>query len=287
LSNLWDKLDPEEREALAPLRRELEELARRHENDPPLDLLRAAKAGALPDAAQRFVAQHLEQSAWSRALASDLEDVAPDSSDRERILARVRASARAEAHAESGRNWYRFWRPALAALAVTSLAVIVLRNVKVQSPPTATQSSAPPARPLIAVEKPAVTLPASLLAVRGERSTQEFLKDLRPALDAYRADKFQEAAQEFEALSRKYPQSREVNFYLGVSRLLLHQAPGAVEPLLTARRLEGAQRSPQTSWYLALAYQQIKADDQFLSEMRALCHGTSEFASRACAVSGK
>lgn len=289
MSNLWDRLDAEEREALAPLRKELEELSERHAGDPPLDVLRAAQAGALPEAAQELLGRHLEQSAWSRALASEPEEAAPDAAAAERILARVEASVRAEAKAEAATHGGRFWRPALALAAVGVMAVVLLQRPSEETAqlPSPAPGVLTPAKPFIPLEKPAVALPASVLAVRGEGAAQEFLKDLRPALDAYRADNFADAAQHFDALVRKYPRSREVRFYLGVSRLLLEQPAAAIEPLLAARRLEGADPAPQTSWYLALAYQRKNADEQFQSEMRMLCDGKSEFAAKACAALGK
>jgi hypothetical protein len=289
VSNLWDKLDAEERAALAPLRKELEEISARHAGDPPLDVLRAAQAGILPEAAQQALARHLSQSAWSRELASELEGAAPDAAATERILARVLASANTKAKAEAATNWGRFWRPALALAAVGVAVVLLLQGPWEETAhlPPPSPAVETPARPLLPLEKPAITLPASVLAVRGESDAQQFLRDLRPALDAYRADNFADAARLLDALARKYPRSREVRFYLGVSRLFVDAPAAAMEALLAARRLEGPNPVPQTSWYLALAYQRTNAEEQFQSEMRALCDGKSEFAAKACAARGK
>ena len=60
--------DAEDHEALDGLERELAEIRERHQDDPSLDMLRAAAADALPPELTARVAQHLAQSAWSRTL---------------------------------------------------------------------------------------------------------------------------------------------------------------------------------------------------------------------------
>lgn len=292
MSNLWDKLDPEEREALEPLRKELEELRERHRNDPAAEVLRAAKAEALPDEAQEAVAARLEQSAWSRALAAEAEEGALNAEVEERILARVRGAAAAEARPRLERSWRALWWPALGATALAVLALVIFRaglDEPPAQPPAITQRE--PARPtspaLIPLEKPAVQLPASVLVMRSEKGSDEFLTDLRPALDAYRADSFEEAARQFEALAKKYPQSREVFFYLGVSRLFLNDAAGAIESLRGARAREGTSVRAETTWYLALALQRAGRADAAREELGSLCRGKSEFAEKACAAVGE
>jgi len=64
-----DDWDREERQALADLEDQFDEMRQRHAGDPPIELLRAARAQVLPDDLQTSVSEHLAASAMSRTLA--------------------------------------------------------------------------------------------------------------------------------------------------------------------------------------------------------------------------
>ena len=92
----WDR---EEREALAGLEDQIDAMRQRHGGDPPIELLRAAHADALPEDLQTSVSEHLDASAMSRTLADGLGDDAPALSDE-----RAATSARADHERRAARS---------------------------------------------------------------------------------------------------------------------------------------------------------------------------------------
>jgi hypothetical protein len=113
-----DDWDDDERQLLDELQPELERVRARHRNDPPFDLLRAAREEALPDSLQAAVGAHLERSEWSRALVEGAggDEMSLDSDTERRLLAHVtRSAGSTRRHA----RWpMRLWIPAFAAAAV-------------------------------------------------------------------------------------------------------------------------------------------------------------------------
>lgn len=283
------KWDADERESLEPLRDELEALRRRHASDPSLPLLRAAKASVLPDDLQGAVLAHLDKSAWSKSLLDGAEAIeAPLAGGaRERVLARVRKEGKGAAQPRS--FWSAIWRPALATVAIAALTVVIVapRMRQVVAPPVTVTMPAPAQAPpiLLALDKPDVKLPADVLVQRsGSGGSEQYLKDLAPAFDAYRADRFTDAASLFDGLAAKYPKSREVFFYLGVSLLHQKDAARATTALRKARTLDNGERGAQISWYLAVALQRAGQMEAAQGELTNLCKGRSEFAQKACAA---
>jgi hypothetical protein len=295
-----DDWDADEREVLDGLEGELAEIRRRHADDPSLAMLRAADADALPPDLKARVARHLQDSAWSRALIDGLRetgaDVRLDAESEERLFDRIMR----DAHTGSPRPR---WQPALAfgglALAATVLlAVMIFRPAAddapaVDAPPlsrsgdqAAADTGVPPpsrAAVLIAFTKPEVKLSPSALTWRGDPSENAFLRDLAPAFDAYRASDYARAVAAFDRLSTVYPDSIDVLFYQGVSRMLAGDDAGAVAPLEAAARLRNATFSDDVSWYLAVAKQRSgrpEARDMFTE----LCRGHGSYAAAACAA---
>jgi len=284
--NDWDA---EEREALEDLRRDLEEIRRRHGADPPLELLRAAKAGVLPDEVQKAVEDYLDKSAWSQALVEGVEsvDVTLDADSEKRLLERIRLEAKARPQARW--TWGGSWRILVAAVGLAACVFLVLHfpASKHVSPPPVAPVAAVPAAPttaefLLALEKPDVKLAPSSLTVRGEQTQSRFLEDLAPALTAYRQNDYQSAEKQLVVLRSRYPKSVEVQFYLGVSRLFLGNAAGAIEPLNAARKIASETFGPDALWYLAVAYERAGNTQAASAELAALCSGTSAFKARAC-----
>jgi hypothetical protein len=293
-----DDWDDEEREALAPVARELAAMRARHAGDPPLDLLRAAGADALPEALQGPTRAHLESSAWSRALVdgADTADSALDDAAAERLLARTKVAAAQETGARR-RHGVR-WTPiaALAAAAAVIAAIGVWRNAaRAPSPsvahaterPTvpAPPSPAPPRREFrLALTKPAVKLTAAALLLRGAGNPRSFVDDMADGLNAYRDGDYEKAARELEALRPRYPASIEIPFYAGVSRLMLGDAPAAVRALEAARALNDDTFADDVAWYLAVAYERAAEADKSRPLVVALCRGSSSWTAQACAA---
>lgn len=258
----------------------------------PIEMLRAARAAALPEDAHAKVATHLASCAFCRQLDADLEAAdLPDMTliEGERIFARVQNPASAE-KAQGARVGWRFsWRPAVATLAFAAVALLVVQVANRLGPlaPTQGPAVAGPPRPVASVfdlQKPPVKLSVNVLTLRGAAGKkQEYLKDLAPALDAYRADDYALAAKRFGALTAKYPRATEVLLYLGVSRLFLKDHSGAVEVLRVARQSTDHSLSPDIAWYYALALQRLGRFEDVRSVLVPLCAGKSEYAARACA----
>ncbi|HTK30270.1 MAG TPA: hypothetical protein VL309_11990 [Vicinamibacterales bacterium] len=290
-------LDDDERSALGSLREDLDALRVRHLGDPPLDLLQAARAGALPDPPGDAVAEHLEKSGWSRALAAAadaLDDEAPVPADR--VLARIRAGSaapRPQRHA----GW--IWVPALAAAAIVILAVVLSRpaptapesadarsaQVGPAAPAAGAAPAASPARFRLPLEKPDVRFTAAALVLRGEGQTPaRFVDAAAPAVSAFRAGDFAAAAREFAALQPRYQTSVEVSFYLGVSRLFLGSPEEARAALEAARRHDDGSFAENIGWYLAVADERAGRTADARSELDRLCGGGGPQAPRACAA---
>jgi hypothetical protein len=295
MSQPHDDWDAEERDALEGLDGELTELRRKHQDDPSLAMLRAADADALPPEQQARVARHLRDSAWSRAVVDGLRDTGVDdrldAAAEDRLLARITREADAAAIVTSRRRW----TPAIA-IGGLAIAATVLIAVMVSSPasdmalvpdeaPASPIAQATPdsSVPRITFAKPEIKLSPSALAWRGDASANPFVRDLAPAIEAYRAGDHAQAVTAFDRLAASYPDSIEVLFYQGVSRMLAGDDAGAVAPLEAAARLNNTTFADDVAWYLAVARQRSGR-----SEVRAtfeeLCRGQGAYAASACAA---
>jgi hypothetical protein len=85
------------------LRGELAALRSEHAGAPPLDVLRAARAEALPPEVQAAAARHLDANPWDRALAEGLDtaDAELTPADEDRLLEKIRARAAARREADA------------------------------------------------------------------------------------------------------------------------------------------------------------------------------------------
>jgi hypothetical protein len=283
--------DDAEREALDPVTAELRGLQERHRHDPPVDLLRAARADVLPGELQEKLVEHLGSSAWSRTLAESGDHVEPtlDAPAADRLLARMQREAnRNPADEHRGR---RVWMPALAvvSLAAILIAVIVWRDSA--SPTRSAKSPQPPPQstelrqPTFVLElvKPSVKLTPAALVLRGEGNTGRFVDDVAPGLNAYRDGEYGAAVRALEAVQPRYPMSVEIPFYLGVSRLFLNQVPAAAQALESARGLNDESFNDDAAWYLAVAYERMGARERTWTLLDSLCNGKSSYAGSACA----
>ena len=284
-----DDWDDDERRLPKDVQAELEQIRARHRDDPPFELLRAADAQALPEPLQEEMADYLARSAWSRALVAGADDpeVALDADAERRLLARIKRDSRATPPA--ARWWSRTWIPALAAAAILVVAVVIFRRGEparpLQRPASAPETqvaSASPAEFTLPLDKPEVKLTATALVFRSDGRSAKFVDEIAPALNAYRANNYAEAASQFAALQARYPKSVEVAFYRGIARLFLNDAAGAVESLQVARRLDDETFAPDIAWYLAVAHEHAGQQTRARAELDALCKGRSAYASRAC-----
>lgn len=290
-----DDWDQDEREALAGFADQLETIRRRHSGNPSIEMLRAARAEALPDELQASVSTHLSQNAWSRALVEGLEDggdePALDRVSEERLWARIRKQL-APAAAPAPR-----WKPwAYGGLALAASAIIAVSTTREADPPATpptagapTTIAAPPDAPpagtpavTIAFDKPDIKLTAAALTWRGAPAENPFLLNLKPAVDAYRDGNYAEADTRFTALAAQYPGSVEVRFYQGLTRMLRDDFAGAVAPLTEAYGLKDPTFVNDATWYLAVAEQRSGRTAEARARFDALCTGSSAFADRAC-----
>ena len=287
----WDR---EEREGLAGLEAQLDAMQRRHRNDPPIELLRAAQADALPSDLQAAVSEHISASAMSRTLADGVGDDAPSLSadEQHRLLARIMKEAGKE-HAPSGAwGWLRPVLLGSGIVAAASLAWILSTKtgpVERGGPPeTQIVAAQPPAVPafLLPFEKPDVRLGVSSLTWRGSAATNassnQLLADLKPGLDAYRQSDYAAANRELTVLATRYPGAVEIPFYQGISRLFLGDVPGAIAALDAAERIGDATFAADISWYRAVAEQRSGNMAGARARLESICTAGGANATRAC-----
>ena len=277
LANDWDE---DEREALEPLRDELGQLQERHANDPSFDVLRAASAGALPADLQASTSAHLADCRWSRVLVEGANagsgDLDPE--DEARLLARVHRNT-------PSRTGWRLLRPRvwISVLAAGTLALIAMaivqRSRETPVAPAAdvardTPGTAPPPivpRFQLALDVPAVKISPRAFTYRGDLTVDDFMSQLKPALDAYRQGDYRRADREFTMLATRYPQAVEVFFYQGIARLFLNDLSGADASLAAADRLGDASFAADIAWYRAVVDERLGRTADARARLVALC----------------
>lgn len=290
-----DRWDPDEREALESISREVDEIQERHAADPSVDLLRAAHADALPSELQDDMSAFLRDDRWSRTLVESLEDTgaALTSADEDRLLRRVKQAASVDAGERRTRMaWLAL--PAFAAIAILIIGAATWKMFTGPGPSskpastTADRPVLPPSEPTFSIplEKAEVRLtPAALTWRVPGRNT--FVEDVKPAMDAYRSGEYRQSADAFSALASKYPQSVEVFFYQGVCRLLLADARGARDALTRAERVAEGPFVDDTAWYLAIADERLGDLGAARTRLERLCRGTGPRSAAACEAQKK
>jgi hypothetical protein len=287
--------DRDEDEALVGLEHELALLRARRMADPPLELLRAAREGVLPEPLQQRVAAHVSQSEWSRTLADDLELVAPGptAEDAARMLARVRAGTRGATAAERPALT---WRALMMFGSLAAAAILFAVRVDWRAPTpvevdraTAAPGETAPATPpfVLALAKPDLRVSLTALQWRGSPAGNPLLADLKPAFAAIERDDFAGAARVLEPLASRYPASIEVFFYLGVSRLLLNDSGGARDALAAAGRLKDDAFAADVAWYLAIAEERLGDRAAAGARLDALCRDGGARSAEACGAASK
>lgn len=294
-----DDWDQDERQMRSKLDVEIEAIRKRHANDPPRDVLVAARAGLLPAEMQARASAHLERDAWSRAIVEGFEqsgaDEGVDPGFEERLLANIQKSP-------STLIMPNKWRRTLAATGGLALAATILIAVFVSRKPADLAPSSSPASPAsstavvpspapppapITFTKPDVKWSAGALTWRGVPADQPFMADLTPAMDAYREGDYTRAEPAFDRLSGKYPDSIEVLFYLGLTRMLRDDFAGALAPLAAAEQLKQVTFADDVSWFLGVAELRTGQVVQSRSRLSALCGKGGSRAAEACAAVAK
>ncbi len=290
----FDDLDAIEREWLDRAADEIEAFRRLRSSCPPLRLIRAAQAEALPDELQAHVTMHVAGCQACQRLREDLESLPPPlevtQEEIGRILRRVGSEPSAELPAGHSPGRRILWRALLVTAACASgfFAFRQLRHSDTPPPSAevavvAQEAPAPawsPEAPKL--EKPDVKLTLAILTWRSGGSQQGLLSDIAPALEHYRADRFADAAAEFEALIPKYPGSVEVQFYLGVSHIFLGEFPAAIQALEQAAKTGNTQFADDISWYLGSAYQRSGRLSEARVLFSSLCSGKGAYTARGC-----
>ena len=291
-----DGWDADERDALDGLEPVLDDLRARHAGDPPIELLRAARAGVLPEDVQRRVSQQLDESAWNRALVDGVNDDPPGltADELSRLLRRIQQEAARDARPEPRRSLW-LWQPAFAAAAVVVIvaSVWILRGrdatpVSRDEPEAQVAVNTPPdvAPPVLPLDKPAIKISAAALTFRGANDNQ-LLADLKPAFDAIRGDEYRAAVGEFTRLATQYPASVEVAFYEGIARLFLDDPNGALASLARAEQIGDSSFAPDITWYQAVALERAGRRDEARDRLRALCDQKAARSAEACSLEPK
>jgi hypothetical protein len=282
----WDR---DEREALDPVADEIAALRERHANDPPLDLLRAAHADALPPDLQARVSDHLTESAWSRALVDGANDVehSLDAPASDRLFARITQSTTPRRPLFSAIRFSSRVLAAGAALIIIAALWVSWRgtaSIARPSKPAAPQTTVARAEPPfeLPLRKPEVRLSVSALTWRGPSGAASFVDDLAPALDAFRASDYARAAQMLEPIARQYPKAFEPPFYRGVSLLFLNDPSGAIDELQRAARLADSSFSSDAAWYLAVAERRVGRLAAARVYLDPLCRTANAHTADAC-----
>lgn len=258
-----DDLAPDEQDLPHEVLAGFDAIRERHRTDPPLEQLRAARAGVLPAGAQQAVSAHLAGDPWSQALVdatSDGSDV--DEVTEARLLARIKRELKDQP--APGAPWWRTMIGPAAAAVLVAAVWLTPESRQPATPPAAAidrvtapatpEPITPPVAPL-PFSAPALRLGLRALAWRGAPNDNEYVAALKPAFDAYRKGDHVRARDAFDRLAERYPDGLEVLFYGGVTRMALGDDKGARESLRAAARIDDATFNDEVSRWLVVAEQ--------------------------------
>ena len=120
------------------------------------------------------------------------------------------------------------------------------------------------------------------LVLRGSADGPKFVDVVAPGIRAYRSGDYATAERELAALQPRYPNSVEVPFYLGVSRLFLGDAENARSALEEARRVSDESFAPAVDWYLAVADERAGRRSDAHDALERVCGAAGEYREKAC-----
>ena len=208
--------------------------------------------------------------------------------DADRLLARIRGDIAREHSSVTGWSWLRPALAFVAVLAVGLAAWIVFGRAPESTPVMTPQPEQPiaaaPARPAfqLPLDKPEVTLSLAAMTWRGSQGNNQLLSELKIPLDAYREGNYVVANREFSRLEARYPDTVEVFFYGGVTRLFLDQPDRAMVALTRAGELADATLIDRVNWYRAVAEQRAGRVADARSRLESLCRNGRTYAAQAC-----
>lgn len=257
-----DDLAPDEQDLPLEVLAQFDAIRERHRSDPPLEQLRAAHAGVLPDGAQQMVSAHLAADPWSQALLeAGSEAGGVDDVTKARLLARIKRELK-DLPAPSTPWWRTLTGPAAAAVLVAAIWFTPASRppaapapaIETISPAAATEPIATPASRL-PFTQPALRLGLRALAWRGAPGDNQYVAALKPAFDAYRDGDYVRARAAFDRLAERYPDGLEVQFYGGITRMALGDNDGARESFRAAARIDDATFNDEVRRWLVVAEQ--------------------------------
>jgi len=289
-----DGCERQEQEALRDLERRFDVVRARHRADPPIELLRAARAGVLPEQLQEEVSRHLAESAWSRALLDGVasEEGVLDRDDEARLLVRIQNGVTKLPRRQF--SWRRMSPPAFAIAAACIIVVVALlvwrsrstgtEEARPSQPVVATAAPSPAPAFHLKLNAPAVRLSVAVLTWRGAGQQSRLLTNLKPGLDAFKSGDYTTANAELSRLAGTYPDVFDVRYYQGISRLFVNDVSGAIESLTAAERAADSSFAPDVAWYLAVASERAGRVDDVRKRLTPLCRTAATHAADACAA---
>ncbi len=248
---------------------------------PPPDLLRAARADAVPEDLRVALERHLEGCRICQMLDRDLESLGDSigAEERKRIDARVYGEFR---EARRRRRWW-VWTLVPAAVVATVVLLLLWTHIPARNSAENVSPRAPAATSTVfAVEPARINVPIPLVMRGSSRTSQAYLDDLMAALAPYRVGHYAQAVHKLQRLVQKYPRSAEAPFYLGVSQLLEGQNSSARESLERVLTLAEGPLRAEATWYLALTYVRAGQNPRAAALLEGLCRSPNEYQSRAC-----
>jgi hypothetical protein len=153
-------------------------------------------------------------------------------------------------------------------------------------------SATAPAAPSFALslDKPAVKLSPRAFTYRGAVGDSDFVSQLKPALDAIRQDDYRQANDAFTALARTYPDTVEIPFYQGVSRLFINDFGGADTSLAAAEQVDRSTDgsfATDIAWYRAIVDERLGRMADARARLDALCAQANARQTTACEAAGR
>jgi hypothetical protein len=286
-----DGWDDDEREIPEELTRELS--AMQGATALPIDVLRAAGTGVLPEDLERAAQDYLSREPRARALVEDLDDATTlDAHGEARLLARISHEANALRAPQTASRWMWQAAAALAAIAIAGSIWLTLSRepseapavAVTQAPQAVTPAAAPPPESfLVPLERPEIRISLRAMTWRGAAPENPVLAALKPAFDAFRAGDYAAADRAFTEVGGRYPNLVEVALYQGVARLFLGDVAGATTSLRAAEKIGDDAFKNDVAWYLAVAEERAGNAAAARTRLEALCaRGTGD--PRACAV---
>jgi len=261
---------------------------------PSLDRMLAARAGVLEQDEATPIMSHLESCRFCQALATEFaqgESANPTPGNLRAIRARMERQL--EGTANKALPWWRQWHFLGAVAGAAACAAIAYYAGQPSSKPAFDSP-----KPVAQIRKPqfhlSLTAPPVKLSVsdaitwrsggNAPSSAESYLRALGAALDPYRAANYADAAARLAPLARKYPQSAEAAFYLGVSLLLVNQPEQARQALEQAESLRREALRDEVQWFLSVAWERTGNPGQAVARLKPLCDAPGPYRHQACSA---